>query len=361
MVSLSKPPAKVMKNDESLRVMIDILHPAHVHFFRCFHAEMVSRGHQVLVTSRQKDCTTALLEEFRIPHRCLSHSTRTPHGQAFELMTRTARFVREARRFRPNALTGIMGPTIALAGKVLRCPSYVFYDTEFAKVTNRFVDPMATRVIHPNCYQHQPRKNEIRYAGLHELAYLHPNRFTPSRDVVRRGGVDPDQPYIVVRFVGFWASHDRSERGLSPEKKCQLVQRLERFGRVVITSEASVPEAIADRVYEGPRSELHHLLAFAALYYGESATIASESAVLGTPGVYIATSGRGYLDELSRHGLLSQFTDDQFEESLEAAESLLEDIPGTQARTTCQRDDMLDEMIDVTEFMVDLFETQVKR
>ncbi len=337
--------------------MIDILHPAHVHFFRCLCAEMTSRGHDVLVTSRQKDCTTELLDEFDIPHRCLSRSAQTRGGQAFELMWRTSKFVGEARRFKPHALTGIMGPTIALAGKVLKCPSFVFYDTEFARATNRFVYPMATHVIHPNCYQDAPRKNEIRYAGLHELAYLHPNRFEPSRESVRRVGIDPDQPYIVLRFVGFWASHDGGERGLCAKQKHELVQRLECFARVVITSESDIPDELADRVYSGPKSELHHVLTFAALYYGESATMASESAVLGTPAVYIATSGRGYLDELTRHGLLRQFTDDQFEQSVVAAESILRNPATAHVETRRKRDVMLSQMIDVTEFMVNLFES----
>ena len=38
-----------------MRVLIDILHPAHVHFFRNFHAEMEGRGHQVCITARDKD------------------------------------------------------------------------------------------------------------------------------------------------------------------------------------------------------------------------------------------------------------------------------------------------------------------
>ena len=34
-------------------------------------------------------------------------------------------------------MTGIMGPSIAIAGKLLRTPRVVFYDTEIATSTNR--------------------------------------------------------------------------------------------------------------------------------------------------------------------------------------------------------------------------------
>ena len=42
---------------------------------------------------------------------------------------------------------------------------------------------------------------------------------------------------------------------------------------------------------------MHDALAYASLLYGESATMASESAVLGTPAIFIDNSGRGYTDE----------------------------------------------------------------
>ena len=35
-----------------MRVLIDILHPAHVHFFRNFHNEMEARGHELYITAR---------------------------------------------------------------------------------------------------------------------------------------------------------------------------------------------------------------------------------------------------------------------------------------------------------------------
>ena len=34
-----------------MRILIDILHPAHVHFFRNFHNEMGARGHEMCMAS----------------------------------------------------------------------------------------------------------------------------------------------------------------------------------------------------------------------------------------------------------------------------------------------------------------------
>ncbi|MDH3452569.1 MAG: DUF354 domain-containing protein, partial [Gammaproteobacteria bacterium] len=162
-----------------MRVLIDILHPAHVHFFKNFRHEMLERGHQVLVTARDKDVALSLLERLEIPHQVLSIQ-RSGAGLALEMALRTTKLISVARRFRPDAMTGIMGPSIAVGGKLLGIPAIVFYDTEFATQTNWFTYPLATAVCTPDCYQGKVRGNHITYAGYHELAYLHPNRFTPD-------------------------------------------------------------------------------------------------------------------------------------------------------------------------------------
>jgi uncharacterized protein len=50
-----------------VRILIDILHPAHVHFFRNIRGEMVDRGHEVLITARDKDRSVELLERYDLP------------------------------------------------------------------------------------------------------------------------------------------------------------------------------------------------------------------------------------------------------------------------------------------------------
>jgi predicted glycosyltransferase len=339
-----------------MRIMIDLLHPAHVHFFKHFCGEMQTRGHQILLTARVKDCATDLLTRLNLPHVSLSASGRGLWRQARELCSRTARFVELAGKFRPDVLAGIMGPTIALAGQWLRRPAYVFYDTEFAQFTNRWVYPLATRVITPDCYEGRVGSHHVRYPGYHELAYLHPRRFTPDAEAIRAAGIDPDQPYVVVRFVGWWATHDRGERGLTTAQKLRLVRELSRDARVVISSEQAVPAELEPFVYRGPVEQVHHLLAGASLYYGESATMASESAVLGTPAIYIATTGRGYTNDQARYGLVTNFHDRQFDESVDAACGALREPAAAKARAKAGRVRMLGEKIDVTSYLVDLFE-----
>ena len=55
-----------------MKVLVDIIHPAHVHFFRNAISELQKKGHEVAVTARKKDVTIDLLENYGIPFTCLS-------------------------------------------------------------------------------------------------------------------------------------------------------------------------------------------------------------------------------------------------------------------------------------------------
>jgi predicted glycosyltransferase len=337
-----------------MRVLIDILHPAHVHFFRNFHAEMEARGHEVCITARDKDRSVELLQAFDLPYQQISRQM-SGAGLAIEMAKRTPRLMKVMRSFKPDVMTGIMGPSIALAGAVRRVPAVVFYDTEFAVQTNRIVYPLAYSVCTPDCYQGEVRGRHPQYAGYHELAYLHPNRFQPDPAVLADFGVSPDEPYSIVRFVSWQAVHDRQERGLSAKQKRHLIEVLQRRGRVIISSEGPLAPDLADLAVRGPVEQIHHLIAHARLVLGESATMSSEAAVLGVPAVFIATTGRGYTDDQERrYGLVRHFTEDQYDMALSAVDEILAE-PALTWPTARQR--LLDEKIDVTAWMIDYFET----
>jgi hypothetical protein len=338
-----------------MRILVDILHPAHVHFFRNFHGEMTARGHEVHVTARAKDRSLELLDRYGLPYEHISDQRSGAVGMTTEMAARTGKLLGIMREFRPDVMTGIMGPSIAIAGALRRVPAVVFYDTEFARQTNWFVYPLAHSVCTPDCYQGKVRGTHVEYAGYHELAYLHPNRFIPDPARLRAFGLDPDERYSLVRFVSWQAVHDRNEKGLTADQKRALVETLRAHGRVLISSEASLPPDLAPLEVKGPVEDIHHLLAHAQLIVGESATMSSEAAVLGVPAVMIATTGRGYTDdEERRYGLVRHFTEDDYDAAVSTIEKLYAESPREMGALARQR--LLDEKIDVTQWMVDYFE-----
>lgn len=341
-----------------MKILVDILHPAHVHFFRHFRTEMLDLGHEVIVAAREKDVAVDLLNEYQIAYRLLSQQGRGVK-LGVELLQRTWRLLKLAREEKPDVMVGIMGPCISLVGRLTGIPAVIFYDTEFATQTNWFAYPLAHSVCTPDCYQGDVRGNHVTYAGYHELAYLHPTRFTPDPEKLKAFGLNDSEPYSLLRFVSWEAVHDVNEKGLTFAQKKSLFQELSAHGRVVISSEKDLPEEFEPFRLRGPVSDVHHVMAHAEITVGESATMASESAVLGVPAVFIATTGRGYTDDQQRrYGLVDYFTEAAFEEALATIKSRFSNGSPRKCSTPA-RVKMLTEKIDVTDWMVNYIREQI--
>jgi predicted glycosyltransferase len=288
------------------RVLFDICHPAHVHFFRHPMALLRERGWEVLVTSREKEMALDLLDGLGIAHTPISAHRGGPVALGRELLVRDWRLWKVARKFRPAVMAAIGGTFVAHVGAVLRVPALAFYDTENAKLQNAITYPLARQVVVPRCYAAwTPDRRTLRYAGYHELSYLHPARFTPDREVAVRNGLAASGDTVLVRLVSWKANHDVGERGIDATGLGRIVDRLARRAHVLISAEGTLPGRFDALRYHGDPGAIHHVMAYCRGFVGESATMASECAVMGVPAVYIALTGRGYTDEQeSRYGLV---------------------------------------------------------
>ena len=102
-----------------------------------------------------------------------------------------------------------------------------------------------------------------------------------------------------------------------------------------------------------PPDRIHHLLAFARLFIGESATMASESVILGTPAIYVDPVGRGYTDEQERrYGLCFNYRPAQADAAITRAEDVLQVDLKSDSGFKARVAQMLADKIDVTDFVV---------
>jgi len=185
---MEKPVAGVGRRTP-LRVLIDIGHPAHVHFFRRPIEELRARGHDILVTSRRKEIATDLLDALGLDH-CTLSAEGGRGGMFGELLLRDFRLSRMVRSWRPDVMAAIGGIFIAHAGVITRTRSLVFYDTENARLQNLLTYPFATRVLVPRCYTAwTPKGRTLRYPGYHELSYLRPPFFSARPEIAFDNGV----------------------------------------------------------------------------------------------------------------------------------------------------------------------------
>jgi len=338
------------------KVLVKIGHPAHVHFYKNFIWEMEKAGHEILVCATDKDVTLQLLEEYVIPYIRLTASGTTPFTKMTNLIRSDLRLWRIARRFNPDIITGLMQIDAAHVSALLRKPSIIFDDTAHAMVQYHLYAPFASIICSPLTFTRNPGKKQIKYAGCHELAYLHPARFTADPSVLSKAGISADEKFVVLRFVAWKAIHDIGRHGLDFEIKRRLVQELGKYSRILISSEEELPSEFEPYRIKLPVTKILDLLYYATLYIGEGATMASECAVLGTPAIYYNPLKLDYLEEQEqKYGLVFNFTDPN-ESQEHVVEKALELIKRDSIKDEwrVKNQQLLRDKIDVTGFVTDL-------
>jgi len=293
-----------------VRVLIDIKHPAQVNFFRPLIGELQRRGDDVLVTAHYKYGVRELLARFRIPHVAIS---RCRHGLVrvcASTVLRTLRMLAVARPFRPDVLVARQGVTTGAVGRALGVPSVSFDENEYAGLPLTLSRALATVLVTGMGYETDLGPKQVSFKAMPQLMYTHPSRFTPDADALRAHGIEPEEPYCVVRLSAWEALHDRGHEGMSENALAELVEMLSRYGRVVASAESNMPDALRPYANPVPMELGLDLLACADLYVGEGATMAAEAACLGTPAIWVSPLRWGYINVLAeRYGLVKQVTD----------------------------------------------------
>lgn len=363
-----------------MRLYIDIGHPAYAHALRNFIVEMKRRGHEVLVSARDKDMNHCLLEAWGIDFVGRGKgggSSGSRDGAAGEftqglwlpvwlrniwslsgkvtyLFKAISMLFPVVKKFDPDIVVSYSSYHAAFIGRLLGKPVFTFEDTEDVPFLHSVNRALSTRMITPACFEKDFGSKHIRFDGYKELASLHPSRFQPLPL--------PDsvcEPYMVVRFVSWMAYHDRGHPGISEVMKLRVVERLSEFGNVYISSEKPLSSRLEPYRLAVDCELGHSVLAGARLLFGESASMAAEAAVLGVPAIFIDNTGRGYTRELeARHGLIFNFSEDDsdVERALDRAVELLS-RDGLREEWQSKRDTMLAGKGDLTSWMIDLVES----
>ena len=332
-----------------MKILIDIGHPGHVHLFKNFTFEMEKKGHDIFFTCREKEFEIELLERYGFKYKSFGKKFKTLIGKMFGLLKFDLQAIFTALYFKPDIFMSHGSIYVAHASFLLRKPHVSFEDT-FNMEQVKLYSPF-TEVILINNYKKIPLKsnNVITYDGYHELAYLHPSRFSPNENIFSILGLKKDQPYIIIRFVSWNASHDVGQKGFSLEQKEKIIKELSKRIKLFISSENELPDSLKSYKIKIPPERMHDALAFATLFIGEGATMATECAMLGTPSIYINSLEPPYIKEQEDYGLLFNYR--KGDGILEKALDLLKDNK-LKGEFHKRRDKMLSEKIDLTAFTV---------
>jgi predicted glycosyltransferase len=330
---------------------MNISHPAHVHLFKNCIWGLERLGHHIKITSVEKEITSYLLKAYGLKYSLIGKSKPGLISKAFELISIDAKLYKISSSFCPDVLLGGVGNVyVTHIAQLINKPSVIFDDTEHSKIEHCLMDPFASVICTPSCYSKDLGKRQLKYDGYNELAYLHPNYFTPNSAVLDEVDLNMDDPFIVVRFISWTASHDVGHHGVID--KVGMVRELEKYGRVLITSEERLPKELQPNQIRIAPEKLHDLLYYATLYMGEGGTMATEAALLGTPSIYVSSlaySMGNFLELEKKYGILFRYMDTV--NALSKAVELVSES-GIKAEWQKKRERLMEDKIDVTSFMV---------
>ena len=342
-----------------MRILVGMMHPKHVWMFKNFILEMMERGHEIEIVAIEKDLTVTLLEKFGLPFNLIGKNPASTSGKLFALPLWTYRTYKIAQRFKPDIFIGQALPHFAYVSAFQKKPYIIFEDSEPAHVVQAITFPLASNIITPSCYRESIGRKQIKFNGYFELAYLHPNHFSPSESVLEEAGIKEGELFVVVRFVSWKAVHDiGQEGGFDQEKKRELIRKLSKHCHVVISSESPLPLDLMEyRISLSPEN-IHHLLYYATLVIGDSQTMTTEAGILGTPAIrsnsFVGQNDMGNFIELDQtYGLIFNFRDPDM--AIEKAIELIHD-KNLKEKWKEKRDYLVREKGNCAQFMVEFIE-----
>lgn len=287
-----------------MRILVDIGHPAHIHYFKNCASILTKKGYEFLFVVRERDSTIELIQCTGFNYISRGKGKKGLVNKLIGIPLIDYKLFKIARKFRPDMFLSFSSPYAAHVATLMQKPHIAFDDTEHAKFEHWMCRPFTDVVLSPSCYNAKLWKNQMLFDAFMELCYLHPNYFRPDKTVLERIGIKEGEKYCVLRLISWDANHDVGQYGLSYQDKIRLVKELSKVCRVFISSEEKLDETLQKYQLKIHPKDLHSILKFASLYVGEGGTTASESVVLGTPAIYINSLNAGLFDEEQKRGLL---------------------------------------------------------
>jgi predicted glycosyltransferase len=337
------------------------VHPSKFHVFRNTINQLLKEGHKVEVLITSKDVLESLVKQEN-----WDYTNIFPEGRKIKninpYISSTINFIRTIFRlwkYTKNKKYDLFvtDDLLVYIGKLKRVKSIVFLDDDI-QIVKQFslVLRMADYCLSPNITNlGKFESKRIGFDGYKELAYLHPNVFSPNQDLIDEFK-EKNENYFIIRLVSLRAYHDVGKKGINKTQVKKLINLLVSYGSVYISAERELEQEFEIFRLQIKPEQLKDILSGAYLYIGDSQTMSSEAAILGVPSFRINdfTGKISVMEEKDDYNISKSFKTNEFERLYSEVESCLK---GDEFKLNIKknRNRMLNDKIDLTEFMVNLF------
>ena len=288
-----------------MRILIDINHPAHVHYFRNFIKLMEAKGHRFCVINRDSKMINQLLDYYGIEHYI--RNKRPDKKGTIVSLTNLLKMIlwciRKSFNFYPDLYVGFGSSACAISSRLFNKPCILMDDTEHNAMNHKLYLPCCTAVLTPFYFKKElgNRNKQITFNAYVEQLYLHSAYYKKSNLVIEELNLKPKE-YVIVRYIAYDAHHDMKAHPLSTETKKSILKEISKRYRVLVSLEKGVDDPFyEDYVLNISPEKMHDLEANAKFMVTEGATMASESFVHGVPFLYINPLKCGNIDYECEH------------------------------------------------------------
>tara|TARA_B100001287_G_scaffold191398_1_gene161699 strand:- start:10950 stop:12020 length:1071 start_codon:yes stop_codon:yes gene_type:complete len=272
-----------------MKILIDIGHPAHVHYFKNFIFKMISSGNQVKLIARDKEVTLVLLDKYKLDYVNRGKGGDSLFQKLIYYPYAVYKFMIESYKFKPDFFLALSSIYLPLTSFLFNKPLVTVDDTEHAFLSHIFYKNLSSIIFTPKYFKKNLGKRHVRVNTIFELGSLHPEYFKKERLSFLKSKTI-NTKYALLRFVKWNAAHDFNENGLTLEEKKKIVNKLSKHLTVYISSESELPDDLKKYKIDISPEKMHQFLYNASIFIGESGTMGVESALLGTPSIMFSSS-----------------------------------------------------------------------
>lgn len=302
----------IMKEQNKKAVVIDIIHYPHINFYKnaikiitekSIDLHVILRPRGKLISIFRKECPD-------IPFILVGDHRKTILGKIFDMIERDIIFINYLRKINFDAGTAVGGVNITHASKFLAKPSIIFTDDLEYKLQYYLYSPIATHIILPKSI---PADGErfLKYNGFKELAYLHPNHFSPDKKALRTYNLNPYE-YIFIREVSNKSLNYRKTKMGQLSKILDHIK--EKKLKILISIEdKSLIDLFKDHciILKEPIEDIYSLMSYALFAVSSGDSMARESCLVGTPAIYTGGRDMAVNNELIKRSCMFKVEDEK--------------------------------------------------
>ena len=340
-----------------MKVLFIVYHPVDPYIaFETARTIEAEGGEALFVIVEKEGIIKKIVDANGFKNKVIGSSKKSFIGKIVNTLTIVLQIKKIVKTFKPAIVFSPAGPYTSMGLKWNKTPLICWEDTETAtfnyKYSHKRIDSL---LLIDSFYIDLPSESVIKFKGYKELAYLHPNVFTPDESILDKFKVSTKDKIVLIRFSALNAMHDiglKSEALTNDDRLLQFIEKIvkEYNAKVFISvTERDLDERFEKYKLQIEPSKYTHFLAQCTLYIGEGTTTASEAGVLGVPWVNIQKTERGYLiDQEKNYGL--GFRTDNMEFAFKKAEEFLKN-DNIKSEWKLKREKLLADKIDVSAFI----------